>query len=275
MSQDGVVEKNLDERRQSIVEQTYSLPFKNNIPKYDALAFMKGVREYEKEGANAVTLQLDAYFNRNADASDVISALKLNKTLSDEAVLLFKMANEKGKEVVSWEDLSGLCKDAMIDTYLMNQYYLSERNIKELLRNIALAEVNGVKLINTNSKERGSVSSYNVRDGIGFEEYCISLLQANGYDNVQKTPVIGDHGVDITAEKDYVSYAIQCKYYSSPVGNGAIQEAYSGKMIYKKDIAVVMTNNEFTPQAISDANALGVKLWDGKVLDSFKKAMHK
>ena len=34
------------------------------------------------------------------------------------------------------------------------------------------------------------------------------------------------------------------------------------KKIYKKDIAVVLTNRYFTDQAIEEAEELGVKLWD-------------
>ena len=102
--------------------------------------------------------------------------------------------------------------------------------------------------------------------GEEFEDYCASLLKENGYINVETTKASGDHGIDIFAEKDFISYAIQCKYYSSPVGNSAVQEAFSGKGFYQKDIAVVMTNNSFTPQAIEEAQQLRVKLWDGDFL---------
>lgn len=75
-------------------------------------------------------------------------------------------------------------------------------------------------------------------------------------------PSSGDHGIDVLAEKDGITYAIQCKCYSDNVGNAAVQQAHTGKSLYHKDIAVVMTNRYFTPQAIEEATALGVKLWD-------------
>ena len=67
--------------------------------------------------------------------------------------------------------------------------------------------------------------------------------------------------------KNDISYAIQCKCYSDNVGNAAVQQAHTGKSLYHKDIAVVMTNRYFTSQAIEEAKALGVKLWDRDKLE--------
>lgn len=50
-------------------------------------------------------------------------------------------------------------------------------------------------------------------------------------------------------KKNGMKYAVQCKHYSSNVGNHAIQEAFSGKSIYNADVAVVLTNSYFTQQA--------------------------
>ena len=110
-----------------------------------------------------------------------------------------------------------------------------------------------------------------MKDGVAFEEYCANLLKDNGFTNIETTKASGDHGVDILAEKFDVTYAVQCKYYSSPVGNKAVQEAHSGRGYYKRDIAVVMTNNSFTPQAKDEADQLGVKLWDGERLKQMIK----
>lgn len=98
--------------------------------------------------------------------------------------------------------------------------------------------------------------------GIEFEKYCAHILLQNKFEDIKITPPSGDHGIDVLAEKDGVTYAIQCKCYSDNVGNAAVQQAHTGKSLYHKDIAVVMTNRYFTPQAIEEAEALGVKLWD-------------
>lgn len=102
--------------------------------------------------------------------------------------------------------------------------------------------------------------------GEEFETYCADLLRENDFTDVLLTKHTGDHGVDITARKDGIVYAIQCKCYSSTVGNAAIQQAYSGKQLYNADIAVVMTNSHFTKQAVEDANHLRVHLWDREKL---------
>lgn len=104
--------------------------------------------------------------------------------------------------------------------------------------------------------------SYDNMTGYEFEHFCAELLRKNNFKNVEVTQISGDHGIDILAEKDDISYAIQCKCYSSNIGNAAIQQAHTGKTLYNKDIALVLTNQYFTQQAIDEANALGVKLWD-------------
>ena len=98
--------------------------------------------------------------------------------------------------------------------------------------------------------------------GHQFEHFCADILRKNGFENVEVTQGSGDHGIDILAEKDDITYAIQCKRYDKPIGNDAVQQAIAGKGFYHRDIAVVMTNRNFTPQAIEEAKALGVKLWD-------------
>ena len=99
-------------------------------------------------------------------------------------------------------------------------------------------------------------------DGLSFENYCAKLLLKNGFYNIEVTQTSADHGIDILAEKDDISYAIQCKCYSSNIGNAAVQQAHTGKSISHKDIAVVLTNQYFTEQAKEEASMLGVKLWD-------------
>lgn len=111
-------------------------------------------------------------------------------------------------------------------------------------------------------------SDFDNMSGIEFEKYCAYLLDKNNFVDIRITPPSGDHGIDILAEKDHVSYAIQCKCYSENVGNSAIQQAHTGKSLYHKDVAVVMTNRYFTAQAIEEAKALGVKPWDRDKLNS-------
>lgn len=115
-------------------------------------------------------------------------------------------------------------------------------------------------------------SDYDSMDGHQFEYFCADTLKKNGFINVEVTQGSGDHGIDVLAEKDGITYAIQCKCYSSNIGNAAVQQAHTGKSLYRKDIAVVMTNRYFTSQATEEANSLGVKLWDRDKLNEMLNA---
>lgn len=104
--------------------------------------------------------------------------------------------------------------------------------------------------------------------GEEFERYIAKKLRAKGYHNVQLTPVTGDYGVDITANKGGVRYAFQCKRYAVPVGVKAVQEVFSGSRQYGADRAVVVTNSSYTPNAKTLASTLGVTLLDLELLDA-------
>lgn len=99
-------------------------------------------------------------------------------------------------------------------------------------------------------------------DGADFERWCAKALIKQGFFMVTQTGKTGDHGVDITAMKDGIKYAIQCKRYSHPLGNTPVQEVYAGKNMYDCQIGVVMTNQTFTEGAIQLASKTGVLLWD-------------
>lgn len=103
-------------------------------------------------------------------------------------------------------------------------------------------------------------------EGHAFEQLCADVLKANGFTQVRVTQASGDYGVDVLAQKGGVPYAIQCKCYSSSVGNHAVQEAYSGAAYYGGRVPVVLTNQEFTAAAKTMASSLGVKLWGRREL---------
>lgn len=109
--------------------------------------------------------------------------------------------------------------------------------------------------------------SFDEMDGHTFEHFCADILRSNGFVRVSVTPASGDQGVDVLAEKGGLKFAIQCKKWSYPIGNTAVQEISAGKAFYKCDVAVVLTNSTFTKGAIELAEATGVLLWDGDKLN--------
>lgn len=106
-------------------------------------------------------------------------------------------------------------------------------------------------------------------NGFQFERFCGNLLRNNGFRNVEVTQGSGDYGIDILAEKDEVTYAIQCKCYSSKIGNKVIQEVYSGKAFYNRMVGVIMTNNYFTQSAIDTAKKTKILLWNRDKIKDF------
>ena len=105
-------------------------------------------------------------------------------------------------------------------------------------------------------------------EGHEFEFYCADLLRDRGFSEVEVTSGSRDFGVDILAEKDGVTYAIQCKCYTSPVGVSAVQEVYAGRDYYDCMVGVVLTNQYFTEPAVDMAGKLQILLWDRGYLES-------
>lgn len=105
-------------------------------------------------------------------------------------------------------------------------------------------------------------------EGLEFEYYCAELLEDHGFVDVEVTKGSGDYGIDILAEKDGVTYAIQCKRYQTPVGVKAVQEAYAGRDYYDRMVGCVLTNQYFTQPAVEAAKKLKILLWDRGYLES-------
>lgn len=100
-------------------------------------------------------------------------------------------------------------------------------------------------------------------EGHDYEYVVAAYLKNKGYHAVKVTQASGDYGVDVIAQKKQKKYAVQCKYYSSPVGLGAVQEAVAGKAMYGCNAAMVVTNSTFTKAAEELAEQNGVVLIAG------------
>lgn len=131
----------------------------------------------------------------------------------------------------------------------------------------SLAAAAVVMLLYRYVRSRRHSSRLDGMDGHEFEYFCAELLQERGFYDVEVTKGSGDYGVDILAEKDGISYAIQCKAYTSPVGVKAVQEAYAGRDYYDRMVGAVLTNQYFTKPAVEAAKKLKILLWDRGYLD--------
>ncbi|MEX1026707.1 MAG: restriction endonuclease [Candidatus Paceibacterota bacterium] len=113
-----------------------------------------------------------------------------------------------------------------------------------------------------------------IHNGHDFEHFIAQKLQDNGI-KAWVTPASGDQRVDIIAQtRKGTGLAIQTKLYSRSVSNKAVQEVLAGELFHNCSLAVVVTNNRFTPAAITLAIATGVKLIDFHQLRGLERGTH-
>ena len=120
-------------------------------------------------------------------------------------------------------------------------------------------------------KERFEAGFRENMSGDEYERYCKYILEQRGW-TVNLTSKSGDQGVDLIASKEYLKVCIQCKRYSKPVGNKAVQEIFTGKQFYSGSHGVLVSSAGFTKSAISLASKTGIILLSDinlKNLESF------
>lgn len=133
---------------------------------------------------------------------------------------------------------------------------------------IAIALLIGAALFLLHRARKNRPGDMDLLEGHDFEVYCAELLKQRGFQEVEVTKGSGDYGIDILAEKEGVTYAIQCKRYTAPVGVKAVQEAYAGRDYYDRMVGAVLTNQYFTQPAVEAAKKLKILLWDRGYLES-------
>lgn len=122
--------------------------------------------------------------------------------------------------------------------------------------------------IRIRNARRQREADIDLMEGHDFEHFCAELLGKRGFSEVEVTGGSGDYGVDILAQREGITYAIQCKRYGGPVGVKAVQEAYAGRDYYDCMVGAVLTNQYFTDPAVKAAKKLKILLWDRGYLES-------
>ena len=146
-----------------------------------------------------------------------------------------------------------------------------EKDIKYFVENTChLSFKKGyIKLVNKyldKLEKNRDVSNSSNLDGWEYENLICLRLKSLGF-KAEVTPGSGDQGADVLAERAGKTFVIQCKYYSKPVGNKAVQEAFSGQHFYNTNYAVVVTNTSYTKSAKSLADKSKVILLNDKELE--------
>jgi HJR/Mrr/RecB family endonuclease len=107
-------------------------------------------------------------------------------------------------------------------------------------------------------------------DGFEFEIWCAEQIQRQGWE-IEATPKSGDQGVDIIVRRDGFTVAVQCKRYSSPIGNAAIQEVHAGRTFVGAKGAIVIGTGGFTKAARSIAAISKIELLDALDIGKFSE----
>lgn len=152
-----------------------------------------------------------------------------------------------------------LRKDEPFDSYSL---YDDTQWVLNIIRNL---------LENRTNKDISLTPTENPYD---FEKQCADILKNNGW-NAEATQKSGDMGVDVIATKDNIKIVLQCKLYSKPVGNHAVQEINTGKDYYKADYAGVVSNNSYTTSARQLAKNCGVLLLNLEDLPNLYEKLNK
>jgi restriction system protein len=113
-----------------------------------------------------------------------------------------------------------------------------------------------------------TLAAIDAMDGVEFESYVAARLGRAGW-HVDFTPLVGDYGVDLIAEKNGHSVAVQCKRYGKPVGVAAVQQVVSGARHHGCTRSIVVSNQEFTAAAKQLARTHGCQLIGRKVLETW------
>ena len=119
------------------------------------------------------------------------------------------------------------------------------------------------------AEKRESAGFSEDMSGEDYEVYCGNILVDAGW-NVEQTSATNDQGVDLFARIEEYKFCIQCKRYSNPVGNKAVQEIIAGTQFYGGTHSVVVSNAGFTKSAKELAEAAGVILISDTQLENLE-----
>ncbi len=100
---------------------------------------------------------------------------------------------------------------------------------------------------------------YAIMNPLDYEQLIADKLSSYGW-ATETTKATGDQGADVIAEKNGKRVVVQCKWYSNPVGNDAVQQVISGRFFYNAQYAVVVSNSRFTASAHQIAQSSNVIL---------------
>lgn len=169
----------------------------------------------------------------------------------------FLMATFAGDEVETREDPAPLIAGIVLAALLLPAFLLRRKTARRAGRR-------------RSKKPAPRRPVFCPTDGHAFEQWVAGRLEMHGW-RADVTAGSGDQGIDIIARRDGRKVGIQCKRYDGPVGNKAVQEAFSGRAFHRVDIAVVITTGHYTQSARALSRRTGVHLLHVKDIPRLRK----
>jgi len=249
------------------------------LPELTKLIDNKKIKEYSFVlMPNPPRISENLYDIRYADSDSVITEKYVSGLLKDKGnglandELLYSLNGNVGKGVisVSIEDSSN---DPLNKINLLTLTLDGSLRTNSPMKVTSLAgkvfslffAMYSTKPADIKSKDFSLQNDFTGNDPYKYEEFIKELLRDEGF-SAKRTRGSGDYGVDVIASKGGKIYAIQCKLYNHPVGTKAVQEIVSGRIFYRTDFAIVVSDNSFTDAARSLARRSDVALTHHKNL---------
>lgn len=240
----------------SLVQRRLKLGYEPAAEIIDSLELAGIIGPFDGYMPRAILLTRDDYYSRRIIQKPGVRQIDINNTPYMDSIRKLEADFEKTYKY-AYDHLLNVADSQAVFEKLCNKWGAGSQPIPVQIRFEQLKEQYAPKFENPNP-----MLAVDSMEGHEFEHWCAELLQKVGFTNVSVTPGSGDQGVDVLAERDGVTYAIQCKCYSADLGNRPVQEVLAGKFVYNRHVGVVMTNRHFTQGAIEAAKATGVLLWD-------------
>jgi hypothetical protein len=106
-----------------------------------------------------------------------------------------------------------------------------------------------------------------------FEQLVADVYRRNGYRVVARGKAGADGGVDFRAIRRGKQYIVQCKRWSKRVGVPVVREM-AGLLATERRVSgvIIVTNNDFTREAIAFAEGKSIELVNGAELQRMMRA---
>ncbi len=126
---------------------------------------------------------------------------------------------------------------------------------------VMMITIIAIKIYNYQRIRKAGISEVDKMSGVDFEVFLTSLFTKLGY-SVKQVGRTGDLGSDLIIEMNDLKIAVQAKRYKNKVGPDAIREVNTVIKPRNCDLGMVVTNSNYTNEAMYLAKKNNITLWD-------------